>query len=499
MGVSAAPNKQFSQQSVDPESVRIGKDVIEILTSGMYVSPATIYREYIQNAADSIDAARAQGIVSTRERGRVSIEFDHATRSTRLRDNGAGLSSRSAVSTLLSVGASPKRGTQARGFRGVGRLSGLAYCRELEFRTKAAGEDKITTIVWNCRALRERLADATFNGDLRRIISDVVSVSYEKSDKEDDHFFEVGLRDIARLRNDILLNERVIAHYLAQVAPVPLSADFSFAPEIDKHLQRHLPKATIELKIAGEQVFRPYRDETQFPATFHTLRIQNIELLEFPDVDGGAGAVGWIAHHEYVRSIPPTLGIRGLRARFGDIQVGEANLFDESFKEPRFNGWTVGEIHVLDRRVVPNARRDNFEVNHHYSNLLVQLGPLAAAISQRCRSASIARNVTQIVQNTIHEASVRLKQKRPFDRAELSRLKSSVLRARSKAKSIVDETARSQTERKLDRLTVALQKASPKRGTSIVALDEASRLVSKIVTSRQQAQKLIEALRRLCA
>jgi hypothetical protein len=499
MGVSAAPDKQLSQQSVDPESVRIGKDVIEILTSGMYVSPATIYREYVQNSADSIDEARSQGTVSNRERGRVSIEFDHATRSTRIRDNGAGVSSRSAVSTLLSVGASPKRGTQARGFRGVGRLSGLAYCRELEFRTKAAGDDKIATIVWNCRALRERLADATFNGDLRRIISDVVSVSYEKSDKKDDHFFEVGLHDIARLRNDILLNERVVAHYLAQVAPVPLSMEFSFAPEIEKHLQRFLPKEALELKIAGEQVFRPYRDETQFSAASHTLRIQNIELLEYADVDGEMGAVGWIAHHEYVRSIPPTLGIRGLRARFGDIQVGEAHLFDESFKEPRFNGWTMGEIHVLDRRIIPNARRDNFEVNHHYSNLLVQLGPLATGISQRCRSASIARNANQIVQNTIDEVSGRLKQKRLFDRAELSRLKSSVLRARSKAKSIVSASVRSQAERKLDRLTVALQKASPKRGVSIVALDEASRLISKIITSRDQAQKLLEALRRLCS
>ena len=36
---------------VEPDAVRIGKDIIEILTSGMYVSPVTIYREYIQNAA----------------------------------------------------------------------------------------------------------------------------------------------------------------------------------------------------------------------------------------------------------------------------------------------------------------------------------------------------------------------------------------------------------------------------------------------------------------
>ena len=142
------------------------------------------------------------------------------------------------------------------------------------------------------------------------------------------------------------------------------------------------------------------------------------------------------------------------------------------------------------------ARRDNFEVNHHYSNLLVQLGPVAANISQHCRSASVSRNAAQIVQNIIDEVSTKLKQKR-IDRAELSRLKSSVLRARSKANAIVDDRTRSKAETKLDRLKSALQRATPKRGSSAVAVDEAARLISRIVTNREQAKKLIDALRGL--
>ena len=35
----------------------IGKYTLESLTSGLYVSPLDLYREYIQNAADSIDEA----------------------------------------------------------------------------------------------------------------------------------------------------------------------------------------------------------------------------------------------------------------------------------------------------------------------------------------------------------------------------------------------------------------------------------------------------------
>lgn len=498
MTIMLAKDKAFDRGGVDPTAIRIGKDLIEILTSGMYVSPITVYREYVQNAADSIDLARSQGLLAAKACGTVSISLDHAARSIMIRDDGAGIASRDLLPTLLAVGGSYKRGTRARGFRGVGRLSGLAYCRELEFRTKARGEKKISSVIWDCRLLRERLADAAFDGDLRRIISDVVSLSHETAEDADEHFFEVHLREVARLRSDMLLNERMISHYLSQVGPVPFKPDFSFAAEVEQHLQAYNVRVPLDLTVDGQAVFRPFENQTVFPATTHKLSIENIEYREFADVDGGVGAVAWLAHHEYVRSIPPTLGIRGFRARVGDLQVGEANLFDESFKEPRFNGWTVGEIHIFDRRIVPNARRDNFEVNHHFSNLLVQLGPVAASIAQRCRSASVSRNTTQIVKNIIEEVSERLKQKRSFDRAELSRLKSAVVRATTYTKRIADEKPKLQFENKLNRLKSLLAKVTPKRGASAIALDEASALVSRIVTNREQAQKLIRELRRLC-
>jgi Histidine kinase-, DNA gyrase B-, and HSP90-like ATPase len=498
MKSAVAKDHDSERRGIDSDSIRIGKDVIEILTSGMYVSPVTVYREYIQNAADSIDSARSQGLFVANKRGKVSIDFDHPARSVTIRDNGAGIATRDAIPTLLSIGASSKRGSDSRGFRGVGRLSGLGYCRELEFRTKAAGEHKIVSVSWDCRALREHLGDVAFGGDLRRIVSDVVTVSYENSDDPKEHFFEVRLKDISRLRNDLLLNERLISHYLAQVGPVPFSPEFSFASQIEKRLAAQSPRIPLELNVAGEPVFRPYRDETVFPATSHRLRIENIEFLDFANVDGEIGAIAWIAHHEYIRSIPPTLGIRGLRARIGDLQVGEASLFDESFKESRFNGWSIGEIHIYDRRIVPNARRDNFEVNHHYYNLLIQLGPIAANITLHCRSASVSRNAEQIILNVVADVESRTKQKHSFDRAELSRLKSSLLRAGKKLKLVVEIKKRQQMEAKLVRLKVALSKVSPKRGASVVAFDEAASLVSKVITNREQAQKLIDALRRLC-
>ena len=483
---------------VDPDNIRIGKDVIELLTSGMYVSPVTVYREYIQNATDAIDAARAKRLIGGNEYGRVAIDFDHSGRSVVIRDNGIGILPDKAADILLAIGGSQKRGTDARGFRGVGRLSGLAYCRELEFRTKVAGSNSVVSLTWDCRGLRERLSSASFEGDLRQTITDVVSLSHDKTGDRADHFFEVHLKEIARLRNDILLNEQIVTHYLAQVAPLPFASDFSPATEIEERLAKYRTQVPIALTVAGQEVHRPFHDELAIHGTSQKLRLDELEFFELTDVDGKPGAIGWLAHHEYVRSLPTALGIRGLRARFGDLQVGESDLFADCFKEPRFNGWCVGEMHVLDRRIVPNARRDNFEVNHHFYNLLVQIGPLTTKIANRCRTASVSRNAAQIVQNVIDEIEGRLAQKRAFDRVELSRLKSGAIRAHATAKRIEDPKRAKRLSDKLGRLRKQLAKRTPKKGASVVALDQATLLVTKLVTNREQARKLLDELRKLC-
>jgi len=61
------------------------------------------------------------------------------------------------------------------------------------------------------------------------------------------------------------------------------------------------------------------------------------------------------------------------------------------FPESRFNSWSVGEVHVVDRRVVPNGRRDHFEQNAHYHNLINHLTPLTRDIAKLCRSSSVRR------------------------------------------------------------------------------------------------------------
>lgn len=387
-----AAEQARQQLSPTPAMIVVGKDVLELLSSAMYVDPLSIYREYVQNAADAIDEARLAGLLDSATAGKVDISIDAGRRSIAIRDNGHGIANAEAPRRLLAIGASTKRGTRARGFRGVGRLAGLAYARSLTFRTRAAGDDEIVELRWDCQRLKAALRDIDEKDDVGSVIQRVVSVARLPGDEWPEHFFEVELSDVIRTKRDELLSPSMVRHYLEQVAPVPFHPSFSWAKELEDHLQSaRLGNLSILINDEPEAVTRPFRDRFMVSNMLGD-ELTALETIELGDLDGGTAAVGWILHHAYLGSITPRSRIGGFRVRVGNVQVGDHELLADVFPEPRFNGWTVGEIHILDPRILPNARRDNFEQNVHYSNFTAQLEPLARRIARRARAASIARN-----------------------------------------------------------------------------------------------------------
>jgi hypothetical protein len=63
---------------------------------------------------------------------------------------------------------------------------------------------------------------------------------------------------------------------------------------------------------------------------------------------------------------------------------------------------------------------------------------------------------------------------------------------------VVDDTVRATLTSELDRVDAALLKRRPVKGASVVALDEALALITKVITNREQARKLADQLRQLC-
>ena len=360
----------------------VGKDVLELLSTAMYVDPLTIYREYVQNAADAIDQANAGG----HEARRIDIVLDAAARTATIRDDASGIAASDFRRVLTSVGASAKRGTEARGFRGVGRLSGLAYARSLTFQSRAAGETRVSTMTWNCQALRTALRDPADTRDLAAIIDAITTTTV--TDEAGDPYFEVRLEGVARQGDDRVMSPGAVTDYLSEIAPVPLDPSFSHGAAIAERLGGTVALGDLTITInGGEPLTRPFRDELPIDGG-RPLRLREIAFVEVPSIDGGIAAVGWIAHHDYEGAIHASTHVRGLRVRAGDVQIGEAGVLADVFPEARFDAWTVGEVHVLDPRIIPNGRRDDFERNVHIANLKNNLAPLGRDVANRCRTSS---------------------------------------------------------------------------------------------------------------
>lgn len=393
--MSALVSLQVKQPewSKPAEQIFIGKDILELLSTSMYVEPLTMYREYVQNAVDANDADRATNPLQAP--GTVRIKIDRQERSIVISDNGLGLSEHEFHKYLTSIGGSSKRGTNARGFRGVGRLAGLAYCQELIFRSRPRGKNSVYELRWDSRKVRSLLSSADSHLDLATIISETIEARTLSAVGYPEHFFEVELRNVMRHRDDRLLNAAEVSRYLGQVAPVPFYPDFTFGKDINSYLtEHHVALTPFNVDIEGEgPVYRPHRNELRLGGK--TLKMMPPEMFTTLDREGEIAAATWILHHEYLGSLPRSTMVNGWRLRSGNIQVGENNILEELFPETRFNGWTIAETHVIDRKIVPNGRRDNYEHSSHFSDLLTRLTPVAKDIAHRCRASSITRNALQ--------------------------------------------------------------------------------------------------------
>lgn len=372
----------------------VGKDILELLSSSMYVNPLAIYREYVQNAADSIDEAVAAGELANFSDGRIDIILDHIRRRAVVRDNGVGLSEDEFAQRMTSFGVSPKRGTTARGLRGVGRLAGLGYCQELLFRSRSRKSANVLEVRWNCKLLKGLLSASDFEGDLEELVRKIVSVRKVDDESYPEHFFEVEIVGPRRIASDRLLNELEIEAYLSQVGPCPLDPSFKFSGQI-REILTPLGAASREYNIFlnenDKPIYRPYGDKVHYSDT-RTGHAQQVKEIAINGIEGKLAAAGWILHHDYQGAIPSNLGIKGLRARVGNMQVGNDRIFSNVFPEERFCSWAIGEVHLVDRKILPNGRRDNFEPNSHLANVITHLAPYGSEIARHCRSSSQIRN-----------------------------------------------------------------------------------------------------------
>ncbi len=390
-------------EALRKDDVLVGHDILELLTQAMYVDPLTIYREYIQNAADAIEEARRQRMYGSNEAGRVNVHIDLPERAIRIRDNGASSPRGLFVRRLLAIGQSDKRGKGLRGFRGIGRLAALGYCQEVVFRGRTEAREPVTEVTWSARKLRELLNSEWPIHDLQTAVSEIATVNRTSGGSWPPRFFEVELRKVLRIKNDVLLNPDAVHEYLSQVAPVQFKKDFDFSDRIETFLQKHGIGDAIDIAIDGNtMVQRPHQSSFSLTPKIDD-KFREIQFHEIPGIDGGLDAVGWVLDHSYLGALPKSLNVGGLRLRSGNIQVGGSDILADLFSEPRFNSWCVGEFHILNKKILPNGRRDNFEHSAHYVNFQSHVSKIANELSRTCRARSGARNLVKATNQNLQK------------------------------------------------------------------------------------------------
>ena len=363
----------------------VGNDIIGLITLGMYDNPLAIYREYIQNSADAIATTVNVGGRS------VKISIDPTRLCVRIRDNGPGLSYGAAIRALIPVARSQKLRATDRGFRGIGRLAGLAFAQSVSFLTRSQPDQSVTRVVWDGSILRSHVLDTS---EAERAIRKHVSVETVSGVNFPDHFFEVRVNRVARYAAGSILNRDAVRAYISEVCPVPMQATFPFASRVKELFGENEAPLTLDVILDDEHipVTRQYSETIQFSQAREDC-FTEFEEVHVPSLDGnGKAAIGWISHSSYLGAIPKKNRIRGVRARAGNIQIGDEKVFDHLFPEDRFNRWCVGEIHIMDARIAPNGRRDYFEPSPHVRNLENRLGAVFRRIASRCRKASSIRN-----------------------------------------------------------------------------------------------------------
>lgn len=373
----------------------VGKYTLESLTNGMYSSPFDLYREYIQNAVDSIDEAVSSGLISKSD-ARIDIVVDTTMHSIKIRDNGCGINSNDAVRTLVDIGNSKKSRLISRGFRGIGRLAGLGYCESLSFVTSAINETQKTTITFDANRLKQMLIPGQNDDDSIYDVIDAVVSKSVSSEKANCHYFEVILNGVSPQNG--LIEYEPLKKYLVQNAPLPFAPDFMWGGTIKSKLAMSgfsVPEYNLHLfyNSNSEQLFKPYADVIisdrvkKIDDSIHDIQIKVLGTQSEPL------AIMWYASTNFFGTIIDT-SIKGLRMRQGNLLIGDHMTCSQFFKEERFNGWVIGEIHIINNGLIANSRRDNFEQNEFYFRLIEDIKDCASIITKELRALSYSRSLT---------------------------------------------------------------------------------------------------------
>lgn len=389
----------------------IGSRILDVLTTGMYPDALDAIREYIQNSFDAIRKAEYAEILKPNF-GEVEITIDVEEKLVTIRDNGIGIPKDEAAAALLSIGASKKKIGDDAGFRGIGRLAGLAYCEKLVFTTASNNEPCETELTFDAAAIRKSISPVS-GDDIETAAALLTRLTKlrQKDRKPGPPLFEVRLVGVNQRE---FLDVDAVRTYLRQVAPVEFNMQaFVYGnSKINPFLEANGAHKTINLKLQysgrQEKINKPYK-------TFHEAgnrtnnRVDVVDIETCVDPTSSRRWVAWLSKPRHLTGTINAEDVRGIRLRANNIEIGDHNTFSRIFEKvrkthARFNGWFSGEVHILDPHIIPNSRRDFFEDNEAWREAERTLVEWAKELAKRAYQNSIDRNrPTELIEGDADE------------------------------------------------------------------------------------------------
>ena len=186
--------------------------------------------------------------------------------------------------------------------------------------TRAGDGMPVVRVVWDGRKLRQGVREGRA---VEQIVGDSVRVETVGCGEYSSRFFEVNVRGIARYAAGAVMDVAAVRKFIGESCPVPFRCDFPYRRKIAKLLGGGVGPFTLDVRIDGEEeaVMRPHRGvlDGEEGGLGDVVELEEVEIGGLGGVDG---AVGWIGHTGYGGAIGKGAGVRGLRARVGNMQIG---------------------------------------------------------------------------------------------------------------------------------------------------------------------------------
>jgi molecular chaperone HtpG len=414
-------NVATKAQTDRPEELVYAAAVL-ILSEDLYPKKLEIIREYIQNASDALDDYRLIAD-AVEDRWEPVIKISIQGRSLLIFDTGTGMDA-AEMAKLKRIAYSEKKQGEEAGYKGIGRLAGIAVADKLKISSTSYGDPKLHHFEFRAGAMREDVSKKKKGGvqePASVVINRHTSMWTTEADDPESHYTLVELRDVRDKCLDIL-DVEALKDFISDIAPVDFAPDSEFqygsliSTKLCQSVPDFSPKAIYLATANGDRVriYKPYANETVLSAP-EFIEVRN------PDKPQELLAFCWYASkgREMLGKVRPAGKIfsvdgedpeekhrlAGLVYKLFGFSIGDRTLPQRTLWTTTMTRaqWFTGEIHIVDKSILPTTDRSNFVENEWREKLY---GEAREAIS-----STLNREAQRISDNRqAFETASRLKQ-----------------------------------------------------------------------------------------